>query len=350
MTQISLGWDCDTEGDGYAWDQSQVSSFFGLPGNINPRTGGLIYWTDATLVPFGVPGISNPVDGLLNATLSVNTVTIDTGVAIVNGWMYLNDDTVDFDFAATPGNANATDLIVLQRIATVPPTSPRRTIRLARVQGAAGSEATLTQTQALWQTPQWAVPLDGAGLPTGLENRQALSFYNTGAQVKVEEIELTATAATLDFTGIPAFFDSLRFLCSIRLTGAALPVDAVQVTFNGDAGANYNRIELEANNTGVFITSAGGLGLNNISWVAPAGTAIANKFGQYTVDINHYTSTNFHKNITVDGGYQDQALAAQVVRTWLYGNWNNTAPITRVTYGTPFVYDIGTKIVLYGIV
>jgi len=161
MTQDSWPWNCSPlAGDAGAVTVNDLVNANQLLGNTAPNGDGVIYWTSTNPLVGGTA----PVDGLLEPSLAGDVVTIASGVGAVQGWLYVNTDDVDFDFAATPGNANATDLIVLER---GDPTSTL-SVRLARVQGAVSSVATVTQSEALWQVAIAQVALDGSGLPTSI--------------------------------------------------------------------------------------------------------------------------------------------------------------------------------------
>lgn len=161
MTQDSWPWNCSPlVGDAGAVTVNDLVNAQQFGANTQPNSDGVIYWTSTNPLPGG----SVAVDGLLEPSLSGDVVTIASGVGMVQGWNYVNTADVDFDFAAAPGNANATDLIVLER---GDPTSTL-SVRLARVQGAASTVATVTQSEALWQVAIAQVALDGSGLPTSI--------------------------------------------------------------------------------------------------------------------------------------------------------------------------------------
>lgn len=161
MTQDSWPWNCSPlVGDAGAVTVNDLVNAQQFGANTQPNSEGVVYWTSTNPLPGG----SVAVDGLLEPSLAGDVVTIASGVGMVQGWNYVNTADVDFDFAAAPGNANATDLIVLER---GDPTSTL-SVRLARVQGAASTVATVTQSEALWQVAIARVALDGSGLPTSI--------------------------------------------------------------------------------------------------------------------------------------------------------------------------------------
>jgi hypothetical protein len=149
-------------------------------GNTQPNSEGVIYWESAS--PF--LQYATPLNGLLAPSRVGNVVTIANGVGMVQGWVFTNTDDVDFDFSADPGNASATDLIVLER----GDPAAAQTVRLARVKGAASTLATVTQTATVWQIALAQVPLSAGGLPTGLTDvrrfaNQVMSWRQGGSSV-----------------------------------------------------------------------------------------------------------------------------------------------------------------------
>jgi hypothetical protein len=165
MAQDSFPWGCNpATGDAGAVTVNDLVNAQQFGSNPNPNQDGVVYWTSTNPLPGG----TNSVNGLLNAVLDGNRVHVATGIGIVQGWNFVNDVTVTFNFATDPGNASATDLIVLER--GDPATD--LTVRLARVKGAASSTATVTQSEALWQVEIARVTLDAGGLPTDVVDRR----------------------------------------------------------------------------------------------------------------------------------------------------------------------------------
>jgi hypothetical protein len=161
MAQDSFPWGCNpATGDAGAVTVNDLVNAQQFGSNPNPNQDGVVYWTSTNPLPGGAVA----VNGLLAASLAGSTVNIATGIGMVQGWNFVNDATVAFDFAADPGNASATDLIVLER--GDPATN--LTVRLARVKGLASSTATVTQSEALWQVAIAQVPLSAGGLPTSV--------------------------------------------------------------------------------------------------------------------------------------------------------------------------------------
>jgi hypothetical protein len=161
MAQDSFPWGCTpATGDAGAVTVNDLVNAQQFGSNPNPNQDGVVYWTSTNPLPGGTVA----VNGLLAVTRATNIINVATGVGMVQGWNFVNDATVAFDFAADPGNASATDLIVLER----GDPAVDLTVRLARVKGAASTLATVTQSELLWQVAIAQVPLSAGGLPTSV--------------------------------------------------------------------------------------------------------------------------------------------------------------------------------------
>jgi hypothetical protein len=127
-------------------------------GNVSPADSGVIYWTD----PAVFPGFTNPIGGTPDANFFLTpsnpvgaTVRIKPGAGSVQGWLFINDADVDFNFVG--GNANATDIIGLRRDLA------GQTVRLFRGLGGVGATYSLVQTAATWEIPLVEVQLSAGG-------------------------------------------------------------------------------------------------------------------------------------------------------------------------------------------
>lgn len=153
MTELSFAWDClPAVGDFSGYTLEIVEATQRAMGNLDFESAGVVYWTSSVVFP----AMSNATDELLEpAFVSGNTVRVNTGVGMVQGWVYLND--VDIDTNVAGGNTNATDIIGLRRDLT------GQSVRLFLGRGAAGLTYPLVQTATTWEIPLAEVALDGAG-------------------------------------------------------------------------------------------------------------------------------------------------------------------------------------------
>lgn len=152
-------------------------------------------------------------------------------------------------------------------------------------------------------------------------------------------------SSSIDFTNIPQTYTDLVILCSSRGGGN------VSMRFNGST-SSYSGRRLGGSGTSGYsdTTSGTSSGSTNAILLTPntSSSNIANAFGNMSVYIPYYTSSN-NKIVSVEGSAEDnvssvyQELNAQV--------WANSAAITDIsliTYqGVNFVqYSTAT---LYGI-
>ncbi len=176
-----------------------------------------------------------------------------------------------------------------------------------------------------------------------------MSFY------KIQTVTLGSTQASIDFTSIPATYDHLVILCSVRRNSAS-GTGSGKIEFNGDTNStgNYRHFQGGSNgfytgspspSTQMYASSTTGLEMFN----AGNSTDTTNSFPQSTIYIWNYSDINYEKFVNSHGsqmnnsGYSYQTLYA--------GQWQNTATITSIkmfpTSGASFV--AGSSASLYGI-
>lgn len=151
---------------------------------------------------------------------------------------------------------------------------------------------------------------------------------NSGAWVTLGSTKLTAAAATLDFTGIPATFAHLMVIAYLRGDTAAGLITIFQ-RFNNDSGANYDWQNLGGNGAAAsgfesFATTGG-------FDTAPAATAPANLFAGVRMVIPHYANAANNKALVrtrdAKAGTSSLSLSAGPSA----GFWRSNAAINRVT-------------------
>jgi len=323
MTEFSYPWGCTVAGDGGATSFSLaiVEDTNKFLSNIAPAENGVVYWTTSPLQNLLAP--SNP---------SGSTVRISTGVGIVEGWIYTNDTNVDFDINASPGNANATDIIVLRRDLVA------QTVRLARIGGAAASKAVLTQTAATWEVPIADVVLDGAGNFSSLVDARKLAIP-AGSRVKLDEFEADGVLTSMTFSGIPPLFNNLYVVARARSTVVATE-ERVNLRFNNDSGNNYDWESNRSPGTGTNDTK---IDIMEIS----AASATANYFDTFHVVIAAITDLGY-KSLTASGhAFRSGGAGAVLVSNG--GWWQNTAAINRIDIFLPSgAFVTGSRVTLYG--
>jgi len=270
MSEFSWSWTCGT-GDGTQITQGILASTFSLTSNLTPSDSGVVYWTETNAGALQGLGITNPIDGLLDASESGGVVTIDTGAAIVTGWLYVSDETTDFNINGNPGAANATDIIALRRDATA------GTVRLVRLNGAAGAVASLTQTAATWEIPLWYVALNGAG--------QFSELYN-GRKSNLNSYTYSLSAS---FSG-PIALSPLWNNWKIRGTLQGNTSNTIGIEFNNDNSANSHAFRRwYYDNSFVFQSSSGTF--NNIIVQPFANSSSFSMLVDFELDVSYAPTT-----------------------------------------------------------
>lgn len=345
MTQFSWNWACSPQvGDAGPLTVENLMIARMLMGNARPDAAGTVYWKDAT--PLADLGLTNPSDGLLEPTNPAgDIVRIASGIGMVQGWLYANDDDVDFDVSG--GNANATDLIVLQR----GDPAAALAVRLAHLRGPVGGAATVTQSSLLWEVPIAEVLLDGSGNFSALTDVRQLVNTPLGTLALIGEFISTGAESACTFSAIPPFFRQLVLKGTVR-AGSPGSTTSLVLTLNGDTGTNYDRSTVVAQGGAVAHTQSVGIAnvpLGNVS----AAAAAAGVVDQLEAWLSHYTSA-MHKTVqgrlsrTGDGTTGSSGLASYASDGW----WRDTSPVTEVelTLGSGGNFAVGTRIALYGVI
>lgn len=345
MSELSIQYGCSpATGDYGSITVENLATCRLFLGNLYNQDSGVIFWRDSTYVPqiattTTPAGLSNSVEGLLEPTEALGVVTIDTGVAIVNGYMYFSDETEDFDINANPGNANATDIIVLQW------NTIAQEIRLERINGAAGSKAILTQTSSAWEIPIVEVVLDGAGQVSSIVDVRKLAV-SPGTVLKIDEFVGDGVLGTATFSTIPSVFRHLRLIGQVGNPSAGNTT--YNMTFNSDVGANYDYLNVTGN--GATVVTSVTTGTNNIFMGQIPGTNFANYATSFTIDIPYYSSSTWYKNVVIHTNEQVTGPLYQAVRRM--GVWNNANAITDIDIDVAGsdIFATDSIISLYGIV
>jgi hypothetical protein len=162
------------------------------------------------------------------------------------------------------------------------------------------------------------------------------------------------TAASFDFTSIPATYVDLKVVLSVRAGsgggGTSAAWDNMRVSFNGGASdANLTYKALSSADVGTPISIAGTVGL--IGWTTYSG-ATANTFASGEIYIPNYTGS-FNKVYMSDAFTENNAAAG--VGALVAGLWSSTAVINRITvipnpgtsnwqqYSSAYLYGLKTS-------
>lgn len=327
MAEFSFPWSALVAGDGgpSAYTLAVVEDTNKFLSNINPTTSGVVWWQQTPNANLLAP--STPGGGL---------VRVASGVGMVEGWVYTSDANVDFDIDAAPGNASATDIIVLQRVAA------SQTVRLARIAGAAASKAVLTQTAATWEIPIVDVILDGAGALASITDARKLALP-PGTVVQIGESTAVGGAT---FSNIPPLFSNLRMVGRARASGFAIPGAAFTLKFNESLGFEYDSIEYNVDSTPAATVNFAA-GTTDLDFPDFTGsTGVANYFDSYDILIPAYATTGFK---SVLAQYSSFATGAPFQTFEAVGWWRNINPINKIVLNAGvFGLATGSKVALYG--
>ncbi len=163
-------------------------------------------------------------------------------------------------------------------------------------------------------------------------------------EVLIDERVLTATTASITFSGIPQDYNHLRIELHLR-TNIAGEGQEIWIGLNGDTTAgNYHY----QNNWGLDGSSNVSEDANRNTAVATGATALADVFTENTLHIFNYTGSHYKFIETVCNHAQQAALVGFINRTTL---WKNTAAITSISFepNTADSFIAGSVVRLIGI-
>jgi hypothetical protein len=170
-----------------------------------------------------------------------------------------------------------------------------------------------------------------------------------GAVTQLTTQTLSGTAATIDITAIPQNFTTIWLHAILRTNQAAITT-TVNANFNGDGGANYDRVSLSGNNS-VATSGAVGGGTSFFVGAAAGANATAGDFGVVSLYVPFYAATTANKVcVGGDGVFPTQGTATTFGIDAISQQWRSTAAINRVTL-TPAAgsFVAGSAVVLYGL-
>jgi len=354
MTEYSQPWDGVTDGDAavlapYAeneWDENERLEM-GSGGNVGvlPNAYGL-----------------NQLEVTERGAGANMSVDVDTGAALVYGKRYWSDATVNLVIGANASGFTRYDRVVAvwnrQAIAYtgVTPNIAAKTCRVAVLEGTpgAGSPA-LTQTAGtVYMIPLALVEVaNGAVSITDSVITDEREMAGVGNMQRIDQ-HLGAATGAITFSSIPARFQHLMLVFQGRVQGAvpgAITADWVRMTYNNDAGANYDYEYLNADQGGA-VTSGGGIAAAYMyAGQVTADGGVASAGDGMVIHIPNYRRTTLHKVMISSNQIKGDGLAANLALNDCRGWWRSTAAINRIDLapnaGVSFM--AGTVIHLYGV-
>lgn len=161
---------------------------------------------------------------------------------------------------------------------------------------------------------------------------------------------LTGSVASVTFSSIPQNYQHLQLILQVR-SDLAAEVDNVQLRFNGDSGANYDRQRLSANSTTVSAAAARANTSDQIG-VCEAANSRASNFSPIQTFIYGYSRTDAEKHLMSQSSVLGDVSADTDLQIQYRGSrWRSTSAITSIVIspvtGTNFVS--GSRFQLYGI-
>ena len=151
--------------------------------------------------------------------------------------------------------------------------------------------------------------------------------------VPIQAITLSATASSIEFTGIPQTYTDLVLVCNVTASASA----TASIRFNGDSSSLYSFTQMFGN--GSTASSNRTANTTSISIGYPF-TSI----GTTTLQIQNYSNTVTNKTILTRDSNASNFVATVV------GLWRNTAAISSLTINlSTGTFSSGSTFTLYGI-
>ena len=169
----------------------------------------------------------------------------------------------------------------------------------------------------------------------------------TQSMVKISEVVLGTSQASITFSSIPQTYRALKIGFSGRSDCSTQLYDVALMRFNGDTAANYKYETVTIYAGTLSASQANTQTAINVATIS-SSTAPTSHKGDSIIDVLDYASTSWFKSLISTGGNPNVSGIAFVSS---YGQWVSTAAITSVTLfpqlGANFV--AGTKAILYGL-
>jgi hypothetical protein len=160
----------------------------------------------------------------------------------------------------------------------------------------------------------------------------------TATYIALANTTLSSTATSITFSSIPANYQDLIVIMSIKLTAGA----ETKVQFNSST-ANYSMAQ--AAFTGSSNFSNGGVG-NSWAWITPNSFTSTGEFDNCIMHIMDYSTTNKHK------GYVSRynSLSTNNYSNMIAGRWSETQAISSLTiYVSSNSFTSGSTFAIYGV-
>lgn len=163
--------------------------------------------------------------------------------------------------------------------------------------------------------------------------------------IPIQSITLSASAASVTFSGIPQTYTDLVLRMSTRTANASIFTNLL-LRFNGDANGNYGYTTLYGNGSGAASVRGAsqvysfGLYGNN------SANSTANTFSNIETYIPNYTGSAY-KQHSISSAVENNATEAYLAAS--ADLWMNTAAITSIEITQSSGFIAGCTFHLYGI-
>jgi len=300
------------------------------------------------------------------------TVRVASGVAVVDGKLFVNTSFVDNAIVA-PGAGSNYYTVVLQK------SWAAQTVRIALLGPDPGAPPAVTQNDGItWEISIATVRITNAGVITVTDTREFCHFAQKVDTDNIEDASITeaklafsiasttlifhdtiaVAGDTIDWMGISGAFSNLHIVVAGRATsyGGGLVEAGLRLNFNGDAVAgHYNNLNNMFGPNAVGDQSGFTSGTNTKLTIAGGltpGNAAAGKFGFADIVIAAYTSTLMRKMVH----FMTACEAVSSFNHLLgFGLWTGTAAINRIQITSDYNggsgnygFAVGSEFYLYG--
>lgn len=256
-----------------------------------------------------------------------------------------------FEFAKMTGTTTAT-VPVTAGVATAVQNAGTGTITVQPASGTINAVGNWGATSITLTAQGQAVFLVGDGTNVNVVAQEASPPANALTLISAQV--LSAAAATVTFTSIPASYNHLLFKV-MGASSASAEVDNFKVVINGDTAAHYDIAELKAANGSAIAYNEGAQSFidgGSTQLYLPGSTATAGSAGFYEFEFPDYAQTTFRKLVRFSGGFNDYTTSTSDT-SYIAGLalWRSTSAITSLTLtlasGSNFVAK--SAFYLYGV-
>lgn len=169
---------------------------------------------------------------------------------------------------------------------------------------------------------------------------------NTYVELRKETVAVATSSVSFDLTGISGYTD-LEIVCNYASSNS---LSFLTMQFNDDTAGNYALTSVAGNGSTLQTTQGVNLSPNWLGYQVGCNTTLGGTVS--TIKLLSYANSHSPKNYLVMNGNSGVSTYTGIEHT--VGLWNNTAPITKITFrnntgGTFYNFAVGTTFSLYGI-